>query len=142
MIPPSLHATAVGIAGRAVLLVGPSGSGKSDLALRLIDRGATLVADDRVVVTRDGSRVLAAPPDTLAGLIEVRGVGIVAVPHLAGVPVALVVDLAAPPVRLPERTTREVAGVAVPVVGLSAFDASAPLKVEAALTAFAAQLLG
>lgn len=130
-----IHATAVAIRGRGVLFVGPSGSGKSDLALRLIDRGATLVADDRVVLTRDGDRVLASSPATIAGLIEVRGVGIVAVPHAAGVPVALVVDLAAPPARLPDPATRDVAGLAVPVVALAAFEASAALKVEAALAA-------
>ncbi len=132
----TLHATAVSIGGRAVLLTGPSGSGKSDLALRLIDRGAVLVADDRVGLTRDGDTVLAAPPATIAGLIEVRGVGIVAVPHVAGIAVALVVDLAAPRDRLPEPATRALCGVAVPVVALDPFAASAALKVERALAAF------
>lgn len=144
-LPPTIHATAVGVGAegrcRAVLLVGAPGSGKSDLALRLIDRGATLVADDRVVLTRDGAAVLASPPAAIAGLIEVRGVGIVAVPHVAGVPVALVVDLAAPPDRLPAPATRDVAGVAVPVVALAAFEASAPLKVERALTLYGSGLL-
>ena len=136
----TIHATAVSIGAegrwRAVLLIGASGSGKSDLALRLIDRGATLVADDRVVLTRDGDRVLASPPATIAGLVEVRGVGIVALPHVAGVPVALAVDLGAVPDRLPDPATRDVAGVAVPVVALAAFEASAAVKVERALIAF------
>lgn len=135
MIPPTIHATAIAIAGRAVLLVGPPGSGKSDLALRLIDRGAALVADDRVVLTRAGDRVLAAPPPATAGLIEIRGVGIVDAPHVAHVPVALVVELAAVPARLPDAATRDVAGVAVPCLALAAFEASAPLKVERALAA-------
>lgn len=138
--PPTIHATGVAIGAtgfaRAVLLVGPPGSGKSDLALRLIDRGATLIADDRVALTADGSRLLAAPPPSIAGLIEVRGVGIVAVRHVSGVPVALVVDLAASPDRLPEATTRDVFGHAIPVIGLDPYDASAALKVERALTAF------
>ena len=134
-LPPTVHATAVALGNRAVLLIGPSGSGKSDLALRLIDRGARLIADDRAVLTRHGDGVLAAPPATIAGLLEVRGVGIVAVPHVAGVPVALVVDLGGPPARLPVPATRDVGGVAVPVVALAAFEASAPLKVERALAA-------
>jgi serine kinase of HPr protein (carbohydrate metabolism regulator) len=133
---PTIHATAVAIGGRAVLLVGPSGSGKSDLALRLIDRGAALIADDRVALTRVGDHLTAAPPPMIAGLIEVRGVGLITVPHVAGVRVALVVDLTAPIDRLPQAMTREVAGVALPAVALAAFEASAPLKVERALTAF------
>ena len=135
-MPPTLHATAVAIRGHAVLLIGPPGSGKSDLALRLIDRGAVLIADDRVVLTRVGDDLIAAPPATIAGLIEVRGVGLIAVPHVAGVRVALVVDLAAPPERLPEAMMHPVAGIRVPAVALDAFEASAPLKVERALTAF------
>lgn len=130
---PTIHATAVAIRSRAVLLVGPSGSGKSDLALRLIDRGATLVADDRVVVTRAGDRLLAGPPPTLAGRIEVRGVGIVDLPWVGGVRIVLVADLALPPDRLPEAATREVGGVRVPLVAVAAFEGSAALKVELAL---------
>lgn len=138
--PPTIHATAVAIGGagrwRAVLITGPPGSGKSDLALRLIDRGAVLIADDRVVVRRDGDRLLAAPPPTIAGLIEVRGVGIVTLPFVADVAVALLVDLALAPVRLPAATTRDVGGVAVPIVALDAREVSAALKVERALVAF------
>ena len=130
----TLHATAVGIGGRAVLLTGPSGSGKSDLALRLIDRGATLIADDRVALTRVGERLFAAPPATIAGLIEVRGVGIVPLRHVAGVAVALVVDLAAAPDRLPAATSVTLAGVPIPRIALVAHEASAAIKVERALT--------
>ena len=136
MISPTVHATAVAIRGHAVLLIGPPGSGKSDLALRLIDRGAVLIADDRVVLTRAGDDLIAAPPATITGLIEVRGVGLIAVPHVAGVRVALVVDLAARPDRLPEAMMYPIADVPVPAVALAAFEASAPLKVERALTAF------
>ncbi len=138
-VAPTIHATTVAIGGRAVVLVGPPGSGKSDLALRLIDRGATLVADDRTVVAADGPHVVvAAPPATLAGLIEVRGVGIVALPHVTGVPVALVVDLGTASDRLPEPATREIAGRAVSCLALAAFEASAPLKVERARAALTA----
>lgn len=135
----TIHATAVAIGSgsnrRAVVLTGSSGAGKSDLALRLIDRGAVLIADDRVALTVADGRVLASPPQILAGLIEVRGVGLVTVPYVADVPVALVVDLAATPDRLPEPATRDLLGVAVPVVALAAFEASAALKVERALIA-------
>ena len=71
----TLHASTVSIKGRAVLIEGPSGSGKSDLALRLIDRGATLVSDDYTIVRRiDGNLIASAPPN-IAGLCEVRGCG-------------------------------------------------------------------
>lgn len=135
-----LHATAVAIVAgggwHAVLLTGASGRGKSDLALRLIDRGAVLVADDQVELRGCGDRLLAAPPPAIAGRLEVRGVGIVTVPHRAGVPVALLVDLDLAPERMPEAASRMLAGYPVPCLGLDPHVASAPLKVERALTAF------
>ena len=73
----TLHASTVAIDGRAVLIPGPSGSGKSDLALRLLDRGFTLVSDDQTIVRRDGERLIASAPPTIAGKLEIRGVGIV-----------------------------------------------------------------
>lgn len=127
---PTVHATAVSVKGQGVLLVGPPGSGKSDLALRLIDRGATLVADDRVHLDSAGCL---HPPPALAGLIEVRGVGILSMPHVAAVPARLVVDLAAPPERLPARTLRTISGFALPCLCLCAFEATSPLKVELAV---------
>lgn len=128
-----IHASAVAIGGRAVLLGGRSGAGKSDLALRLIDRGAILVADDYVHLRRDGARLLADPPANIAGRIEMRGVGLLERPFLRDVPVALFVDLDAPPQRLPEPATRSFAGIALPAIALQALEPSAPLKVEAAL---------
>ncbi len=130
----TIHASAVAIGGRAVLIGGLSGRGKSDLALRLIDRGAALVSDDYVFVRRQGDRLVASAPPTIAGKIEVRGVGLVDFPAETEVPVALFVDLDATPERLPEAgEQRTLAGIAIPVVGLSALEPSAPIKVELAL---------
>jgi serine kinase of HPr protein (carbohydrate metabolism regulator) len=131
--PLTLHVTSVAIDGRAVLIGGPSGAGKSDLALRLIDRGAILVSDDYTIVAPTGATLLASPPATIAGKMEVRGVGILTLPFVSAVRVTLLVDLGAPPVRLPEPAVRIVAGVALPAVSLAALEPSAPIKVEAAL---------
>jgi serine kinase of HPr protein (carbohydrate metabolism regulator) len=129
----TLHATAIAIDGRAVLFEGLSGSGKSDLALRLIDRGATLVSDDYTLLVRSGDTLLASNPGAMAGKIEVRGLGIVALPHVADVAVALIVRLGGEPMRMPERRVRRIAGIVVREIALDAFHASAPLKVEIAL---------
>ena len=132
-----LHATTVAIEGRAVLIEGPSGSGKSDLALRLIDRGAKLVADDRTLVMRTPAGLVARPPQTtppsLLGRMEVRGIGIAALPHVGEAAVALLVRLEPQPPRLPERRSRVVAGIEVRVVVVDPAPASAPIKVELAL---------
>src|ERR687898_3364772 len=76
-----LHATCVELSGTGVVLLGASGCGKSDLALRLIDRGARLVADDLVTVERHGRRLIARAPEAIAGLMEVRGLGIMRLDH-------------------------------------------------------------
>lgn len=133
----TIHVSAVAIDGRAVLIAGPSGKGKSDLALRLIDRGGRLVSDDYTIVRRIDGRLVASAPPAIAGKIEVRGVGLLDFPHDDDVPVGLIVDLDRDAERLPEAgETRMLAGVAVPVVALAAFEASAPIKVEAALRQF------
>lgn len=135
----TLHATSVAIGGRAVLLSGPSGSGKSDLALRLIDRGAKLVSDDYTLVKRIApGQSVATAPDTIAGKMEVRGLGILPMPHDNDVPVALIVYLIDQVERMPvELTRRSIAGVDVPVARIAPFEASAPIKVELALKAIA-----
>jgi serine kinase of HPr protein (carbohydrate metabolism regulator) len=127
-----VHATAVAIDGRGVLISGPSGAGKSDLALRLIDRGAELVADDQVRARRVADDVLLDAPPTIAGRIEVRGVGIVTMPHRDDVPLALCVALGSEE-RLPAPRTRDLLGRAVREVAIDPRPASAPLKVELAL---------
>lgn len=130
----TLHATTVSIDGRAVLLCGPSGAGKSDLALRLIDRGAVLVSDDTTLVKRIDGRLVATCPATIAGKMEVRGLGIVAMPHVGEASVALVADLSDMVERMPlEPVHRTIAGMQVPVVRIVPHEASAPIKVELAL---------
>lgn len=131
--PPTVHATAVALGGRCVLLLGASGTGKSDLALRLIDRGWRLVADDHVVLVQEKGVLWASAPPQLAGLIEVRGVGIVPEPALARAPVVLALDLATSPDRLPDPARRDLAGVAIPWLGFDGCGDSAPQRVERAL---------
>jgi serine kinase of HPr protein (carbohydrate metabolism regulator) len=130
----TLHVSTVAIDGFAVLIEGPSGSGKSDLALRLIDRGAALVSDDYTILVRSGDALLATAPVTIAGKIEVRGLGIIPMPHVERVPVALLVRLANEVDRMPpDKVTRRVAGIVVPEVTLDAHEITAPIKVELAL---------
>ncbi len=127
----TVHASTVSIGGRAVLIAGRPGSGKSDLALRLIDRGAVLVSDDYTIVSRSGKRLVATPPETIRGRIEIRGIGLVDMPHETAVPVALVVDIDEPVPRMPEAgRTRLIADIAVPLFALAPHEASAPVKVE------------
>ena len=130
----ALHASAVAIDGRAVLLMGPSGAGKSDLALRLLDRGFTLVSDDQTLVRRDGERLIASAPDTIAGKLEIRGVGIVEMQSVANVPVCLLVELTSDIQRLPDDSReRPILGVPLPLVSIDALTASAASKVALAL---------
>ncbi len=131
-----IHASCVAIGGRAILVTGPSGAGKSDLALRLIDRGATLVSDDQVELRVQGDVLLAGAPATIAGKIEVRGIGIVAMAYASPMPVALLLDLMSDPERMPDPRTRDLCGVPVPVVALAPFENSAALKAELALREF------
>ena len=130
----NIHATCVKLAsGAGVLLIGASGMGKSDLALRLIDGGATLVADDRCDLFVEGRALLVRAPATLAGLIEIRGVGIITMPYESSAVISLVVELVPPAdvVRMPEPEQFTRLGVSVRSVRLHAFDASTPAKIRA-----------
>jgi HPr kinase/phosphorylase len=113
--------------GDGVLLIGPSGAGKSDLTLRLLARGFDLVADDRVDI-KDG---MARPVPALAGLLEVRGLGIVRLPYLPAARLALVVQLGGPAPRLPEPTRHDSLGL--PMTQLDAWTVSAPERLMLAL---------
>ncbi len=122
-----IHGNCVARDGAGVLIVGPSGAGKSDLTLRLLGRGFTLVADDQVEIA-DG---FARAPDASAGLLEVRGLGILRVPYLAGVKAHLIISLTGTAERLP-RPQRD-ARLDLPVVSLDAASPSAPDRVIFAL---------
>lgn len=137
-----IYATCVACAGRAALLRGPSGSGKSDLALRFLWlplESCGLVADDQVHVEREDGALYASAPAAIAGLIEVRGIGLRPVPALPRTRLRLVVDLVPdsdvprlPPEPLPEV---EILGIGLPHLRLPAFEASAPMKLALALQA-------
>jgi serine kinase of HPr protein (carbohydrate metabolism regulator) len=138
-----LHATAIAIGRSAALLSGASGSGKSDLALRLVDEGARLVADDQTILTVSGNRLLASAPAILLGKIELRGLGIVKLPGAKvtqKAPIGLLVELVAADQieRMPEPARREILGIALPVLRLAPFEASAPAKLRLALDSPAA----
>lgn len=136
-----VHGTAVAWGEQAVLLSGPSGSGKSDLALRFLALGAEarLVADDQVVLTVEKGRLFASAPENLSGLLELRGLGLWRQQALARAQLLLMVNLvprdAVP--RLPESQFAALAGVELPVLALHAFDASAPIKLRVALQTLA-----
>lgn len=140
----TVHATCVSLGPAAALIRGPSGAGKSDLALRflfLARRGPAaieaprLVADDQVVLWRRDGRLHARPPRQIEGKLEVRGVGIVDVKWVREAEVVVVVDLVAPECveRMPERETVNLRGVPVPFLRLAPFEASAPIKLAAAI---------
>ena len=135
-----VHGTSVVLGGDGVLLRGPSGSGKSDLALRLIDDGARLVADDQTELRLVGGALRMSAPWTIAGRIEARGVGILRVDSTPSAILRLVVDLAPSGAveRLPEPEDCEFLGCRVPRVVLAPFEASATAKLRLALRAFAA----
>lgn len=143
--PLTIHGSSGAFRDRAVLLLGRPGAGKSNLLLRLVDRGFSLVADDQVLI-HDGQ---VSPPAGLAGLIEIRGLGLLRMTHVAPVPLVLVVTLdddadhrslvGHPPergtLRLP--VPRRHAGLGLPMLRIDAFHVSAPLQVEIALDCLA-----
>lgn len=138
----TVHASCVAIGGKGVLLLGPSGAGKSDLALRLIDEGARLVADDRCELFLKRGRLHARAPASIAGLIEIRGIGIVQTPHVESAAVALAVRLGRPGPRLPppqfySPPAALAAARPVSLIMVNGRAASATARIRWALTAFA-----
>jgi HPr kinase/phosphorylase len=149
----AIHGTALSIGGKGVLLRGSPGSGKSALALRLIDapgyglvdtlQRARLVADDQVMLERIGAAIWMTPPLLLAGKLEIRGIGIVEIEHKPEAELVLIVDLLSSerPERMPEIADlkTKILGVEVALLTLDATDPAAPAKVRAALTLAKAQ---
>ena len=140
MRPPAVHASCVSIGGVGILIRGTSGSGKSDLVLRLIDAyDAKLVADDQVELQLRDNALYASPPANLAGQLEIRGQGIVTVEYMAPIKISAVIDLAplAEIDRMPEaqdlQTTLE--GIELPRLKLYAPAPSAPARIKAFLKA-------
>lgn len=142
-----VHASCIAVDGRAALLTGPSGAGKSDLALRCLGQSydlsgrilrAALVADDQVLLERSGDRIVARSPLTIAGKLEVRGVGIVDLPSAPQAQLDVIVELTDPTKieRLPEPGAKaQILGLELPVIRVAPFQASAPLKVLLSLVA-------
>ena len=120
---------------RGVLIEGPSGAGKSDLALRALDQGFRLVADDRVLIWTSADGLYGRAPDALSGLIEVRGLDVLAVEPLPFCGIAMIARLARPD-RIPEPATETILGVQVPLLEVDPFETSAPAKLGRALAAF------
>lgn len=133
-----LHqATCVAVDGRGLLIEGPPGSGKSSLALALIDRGAVLVGDDGVDLEAVGGRLLASPAPSISGLLEVRNVGLLRYPVAERVPLCLALRLDTAAARLPDGPdTIELLGLALPLVHLWPDSPVLPLRALAALSQF------
>lgn len=132
-----IHGTCVELCGSGVLLRGSSGSGKSDLALRLIDGGASLVADDRVNLEVLDGILTASAPANLAGMIEVRGMGIMRVPFIPRTAIGLIIDLVDEDAveRMPKPMVCRLLGVEAPLMRLSPQSASAAARVRLAVEA-------
>ena len=116
------------------MVEGEPGSGKSSLALALIDRGAQLIGDDGVSLHRRGRQIIASPPPNIAGLLEIRGVGLIEFPTAQPTPLALILALGSKTERLPERlATRDILGVQIPVLPFEAGAIAPALRAEWAL---------
>ncbi len=150
-IPATIHATALAIGRFGVLLRGPSGAGKSALALALLERAeqqgrfARLIADDRVIVTVRSGRAIASPPTTLAGRMEIRGRGIVIVPHEPAAVLSLVVDIVETTAfpRLPDgpQEHAEIDGICLPRQYVTGYSPSDCRLVDVALAALVSPAL-
>lgn len=129
-----IQASAVAIDGRALLIEGAPGAGKSSLALALMDRGAQLIGDDGVSLDRVDDRIIASPPPNIAGLIEVRGVGLISRPTAGPAPVALILALSDESERLPDGlATRDILGVKVPILAFTPGNIAPAIRAEIAL---------
>ena len=130
-----VYASCVEWNGSGILLCGKSGSGKSDLCLRLTDSGAKLVADDQTEITNENGRLTASCPESLQGMLEIRGIGIVRTPFIPKTEIKLKLDLqtAEKIDRMPLPAKEDIEGVSVPVLKLNPFEASVLPKIKAYL---------
>lgn len=127
-------ASAVSIGGRAVLIEGPSGIGKSELCLTLCDRGAKLVSDDQVLISKTCGSISANPAPNIAGQIEIRNLGIINMEFVQNIPVALIIELSQNAPRFVENArTDHMLGIKVPHIQLTAYSTALAIKVEWAL---------
>ncbi len=131
----NIHASCVTVKNKGILLLGDSGSGKSDLTLRLIEQcNAKLVADDRVDLSIKNNQIIASCPKNIHGLLEVRGIGIVKYPYIKEATIDLVVFLSDEiPERLPDKGFYNIENIKIPLIRLNSGEISAPFKVMAAL---------
>lgn len=131
-----VYGTCIAINGRAILFRGPSASGKSDLALRVVEAGGQLVADDQTLLTREHDTLVATSPETISGRIEIRGIGILPVPAVRRAPLSLVMDLVPSEQieRFPDPRCCQYLGIDVPLLNIAPFEVSAAAKVRLALT--------
>ena len=128
------HATAVAISGSGVMICGKSGSGKSDLALRLMDRGAALISDDYVEIKRVKEQLLLSPPANLAGKLEMRSLGILECHCLSGIALKMVINLKDRPDRFPlDKQIMNLLGINIPFCTLDTMENTAAIKAEWAL---------
>jgi serine kinase of HPr protein (carbohydrate metabolism regulator) len=129
-----IHASCVALSGVAVLLRGAPGAGKSDLALRLVDQGGMLVADDLCEIRREGGRLLADLPSAVEprfrGRIELRGIGFLTLPYAGATPLSLVADLSSVAGERDALGEAVYLGIALPLVVLDPFRASAAARLR------------
>lgn len=132
----NIHATCVNLKSKGVLILGDSGLGKSDLALRLITLfSAKLVSDDRTEILKENNELKAVAPQILKGLLEIRGVGIIKFDYMEETKIDLVIKLTFEKIeRMPEHKEYEFDGVKIPMFFLNPFEVSAPSKVLAMLS--------
>ncbi len=126
----TLHATALEWFGKGFLLLGSSASGKSDLALRLIDNGANLISDDQIIISNENDSLIAKCPDNLQGKLEVRGVGIIKTPFYAVHSINLCFNLQKTVDRFPKKNLKTFKNITIPCYQLNPFEVSAPIKIK------------